>query len=54
MVPRWVFKIPEIPTKLNKIFKIFQEALQIFGQIPGDSWNSRRSGNLASTFKIQL
>jgi hypothetical protein len=38
-------KFQEVPTKLKKIFKKFQEALKIFGQIPGDSWNSRRSWN---------
>jgi hypothetical protein len=42
-------KFQEIPTKLKKIVKKFQEALKIFGQIPGDSWNSMRSGNSGLT-----
>jgi hypothetical protein len=40
-------KFQEVPTELKKIFKKFQEALKMFGQIPGDSWNSRRSENPA-------
>jgi hypothetical protein len=38
-------KFQEVPTKLIKIFKKFQEALRISGQLPEGSWNSRRSGN---------
>jgi hypothetical protein len=38
-------KFQGVPTKLKKIFKKLQETLKIFGQIPGDSWNYRRSRN---------
>jgi hypothetical protein len=42
-VSRWVLKIPGT---LDKFSTKFQEALKIFGQIPGDSWNSRDLGIL--------
>jgi hypothetical protein len=64
-VPRWTLKISgtldkfltkfqEVPRKLKNIFKKFQEALKIFGQILGDSRNSRRSGNPVADTKSYL